>query len=198
MPTYPFDTQIVFASDNPGVIMTNATVSIYSPSDLSLTTRLTLTDTFGLPMANPVTVTAQGFVPAFRATIPQVRWVAGGYSGYLNSYQGVLDAALAAQAAAEAAAASSGGSLPLGSDGQFLGNNLGTPTWQALPTTGGGTGTGRTDYVYQNATTGVIGARPTSDATILVFWVCWTEPNRVSSGTGGAHPNDIWIKRVAP
>jgi hypothetical protein len=197
MPNYFFETQIVFAADNPGIVMTNATVTLYNPSDTALTSPIAVTDTFGLPKANPVQVSPEGFLPALIATIPQIRWVAGGYSGYLNSFQGVLAAAQAAQAAAEAAAAAAGSGLPTGSDGQFLGNVMGTPTWQELtiPT---GTGTGRTDYVYQNTTTGVIPARPTSDPAILVFWVCWTEPNRVASGTGGAHPNDIWIKRVAP
>lgn len=196
MPTYPFDTQIVFAADNPGVVMTSASVTLYSPTDLSTSSPLALTDTFGVPLGNPVQVSAQGFIPAFRAGIPQVRWVAGGYSGYLNSYQGLLDAALAAQAAAEQAATGASGGLPTGVDGQWLGNTGGTPTWKALvipPSSGG-----RVDYAVQNTTTGVIPARPTSDSSILVLWIAWTEPTRVSSGTGGAHPNDIWIKRVAP
>lgn len=192
MALYPFDTQLVVDASNPGLVMTNAQVTIYNPTDTSRTTPLTLVDTAGLPLANPVTTTAQGFLPAFQATISQVMWYAGGYSGYLNSYKGLLDAALAAQAAAQAAAANS---LPIGNDGQWLGNNSGAPAWKDLPALGG---SGRTDYVLQNTTTGVIPARPTADAGILVFWVCWTEPNRVASGTGGAHPNDIWIRRAAP
>lgn len=66
--------------------------------------------------------------------------------------------------------------------------------WQAT-SSGGASGT---NFVVQDPTTGVIPNRPSSDPSILVFWITWTEPNRVTSGTGGAYPNDIWFQRTAP
>ena len=66
-------------------------------------------------------------------------------------------------------------------------------------TTGsGGTGGSGTNVVVQNVTTGVTPPRPTSDPNVVVFWVCWTQPASVTSGTGGAYPNDIWMQRAAP
>jgi hypothetical protein len=55
----------------------------------------------------------------------------------------------------------------------------------------------KTHYAIQT-TGGGIPPRPTADASVLVFWICWSEPARVTSGTGGALPNDIWIQRAAP
>ena len=124
-------------------------------------------------------------------------WVGGAYSGYMNSFQGVLAAAVAAQAAAELAAANTSAGLPAGTDGQWLGNTLGTAAWKDLvipPSTAAG----KVNFVLQDPTTGVIPARPTSDTTVLVLWVCWTEPARVTSGTAGAYPTDLWIRRVTP
>lgn len=109
MPLYPFETQLVADANTPGLVLTNAVVTIYDPNDTGMTTPLALVNPQGLPADNPVTVTAQGFIPAFQAELPQVLWSGGGYSGYLNSFQGVLAAAEAAQLAAEAAAASAAG-----------------------------------------------------------------------------------------
>lgn len=197
MAIYPFDTQLVFAADNPGMIMTNASVTLYNPTDTALITKLTLTDPNGLPLANPVAVSPAGFMPAFRASIPQVRWVSGAYSGYLNSYQGLLDLALAAQQAAQASALAAGAVLPTGAtDGQYLSIQSGVPFWKTLTSSGGTGGSGRVDYAIQTGST--LPPRPTPDPTIVVMWIGWTEPARITSGTGGAMPNDIWIRRDAP
>lgn len=116
---YLFETQLVFDANNPPIVLTGgATVTLYDPGDTAMSNPLVITDGAGMPMANPVNVSPQGFLPPFRATLPQVRWVGGGYSGYLSSYQGLLDAALAAQHAAEAVLVS--GVPTAGTAGQVL------------------------------------------------------------------------------
>jgi hypothetical protein len=101
---YPFDVNLAVDPDNPDIILRDGQVTFYDPDDTGLTAPLTLVDTAGLPMPNPVTVSPQGFTPAFQATIPQVMWVGAGYTGYLSSFQGVLDQAVlvASQAATSA------------------------------------------------------------------------------------------------
>lgn len=133
MPLYPFETQLVLASDATGIVVANALVTIYAPSDTNRTSPLTLTDPTGLPLSNPLQASAQGFLPAFQASMAQVMWSGGGYIGYLNSFKGMLDAAVAAQAAAEAAQASATGLPAGGTDGQVLGRAAGQPVWVAAP-----------------------------------------------------------------
>lgn len=105
MPLYPFETQLVVSADASHVVLTNAVVTIYDPSDTGMASPLALTDLNGLPLANPVSVNPSGFLPAFQASVPQVMWVGGGYSGYLGSYKGILDEAVAARNSAASAAA---------------------------------------------------------------------------------------------
>lgn len=109
MPLYPFETQLVVSADASHVVLTNAVVTIYDPSDTGMTTPLALTDLNGLPLANPVAVNSNGFLPAFQASVPQVMWTGGGYTGYLGSYKGILDEAIAARVSAAAAASSATG-----------------------------------------------------------------------------------------
>lgn len=104
MPLYPFETQLVVNADATSVILTDAQVTIYDPSDTGMTNPLALVDNAGLPLANPVQVTKQGFLPAFQASISQVMWSGGGYFGYLNSYQGLLNEVVAARSSVLAAA----------------------------------------------------------------------------------------------
>lgn len=125
MPLYPYETQLALNPDATGVVVTDASVTIYDPSDTAMTSPLTLVDATGIALPNPLPVTPQGFLPAFQATVPQIMWAGGGAYGYLSSYKGLLDeasntrlsavsaagnalnaqnAALAAQAAAESAA----------------------------------------------------------------------------------------------
>lgn len=200
MALYPYETQLVVTPGNSDLVVPSAAITIYAPSDTNRATPLTLVDAVGLQLPNPLISSPQGFIQSFQATLPQVMWSGGGYAGYLNSYTGLRDAALAAQLAAETASAKITASLPGGGlDGQFLGKVDGNPAWTNLPVSSGGTGgSGKVDFVLQNETTGAIPARPTSDAKILVLWLTWTEPPRVASGTGGAHPHDVWIRRIAP
>lgn len=112
MALYPFETQLVLSDDGTRVLLTNAQVTLYDPSDTGFNSPLSLVDNGGHPMANPVQVTPQGFLPAFQASVPQVMWLGGGYYGYINSYKGMLDqaqtvalAATESMNAAQAAAA---------------------------------------------------------------------------------------------
>lgn len=246
MTLYPFETQLVLSQDGTTVLLTNAQVTIYDPSDTGFNNPLALLDNGGLPEGNPLQVNAKGFIPAFQATIPQVMWAGGGYFGYINSYKGMHDeaaaaavsaanaanSALNAKTAAEAAAALAAlpadqavdaglvranavGAWKVGKayvSGQYVVNPNGQlarcnvnhtsvdpydPTkWTA--NSGGSAGGGSTNYVVQNLSTGEIPPRPTSDPNVLVFWICWTQPARVTSGTGGAYPNDVWLQRSAP
>lgn len=103
MTLYPFEVQLAVDANNPNVVSQDNTVTFYDPADTGMLTPLALVDTNGLPLANPVTTSAAGFTPAFQASIPHIMWTDGQYSGYLSSYKGLLDEAIAARNAAEAA-----------------------------------------------------------------------------------------------
>jgi hypothetical protein len=100
---YQFEVNLAVDPNNPDVILRGGQVTFYDPADVGLTTPLSLYDTNGLPLANPVTVSQQGFTPAFQADIPQVMWVGYGYSGYVSSFQSIYDQVLAVAASAAAA-----------------------------------------------------------------------------------------------
>jgi hypothetical protein len=196
MPLYPFETQLAVSAINPEVVMQSSHLVFYDPSDTARVSPLALLDVNGQPRTNPVTTSAVGLVPAFQASIPHVMWTDGTYSGYLSSYRGMLDEAIAARQAAQASALAAGSVLPTGAtEGQYLSVTGGVPYWRTLTSSGTG-GSGRVDYAIQTGST--LPARPTPDPTIVVMWIGWTEPARITSGTGGAMPNDIWIRRDAP
>jgi hypothetical protein len=104
MPDYPFEHQLVVDPNNPANVVSNASVYIYDPEDEGGTTPLDLTDPYGFGIAQPLISNALGFVVPFVAQLPQVMWRAGAYSGYLNSYKGLRDEAVAAADAAEESA----------------------------------------------------------------------------------------------
>jgi hypothetical protein len=106
MTLYPYETQLVVSADSSHVIMSDAVVTIYDPSDTAMATPLDLVDVAGIPLPNPVAVTSSGFLPAFQATVPQVMWFGGGYGGYMSSYKGLLDEAVAARNTASSASSS--------------------------------------------------------------------------------------------
>lgn len=102
---YTFDQ--VFAADpsNPANIASNAAITIFAPGDGTMTP-LTITDPDGQPLANPITVNANGFASAFaHATLDRVAWAGGGFTGFFTSYEGMKQVALDAQTAAENAGA---------------------------------------------------------------------------------------------
>lgn len=108
MVDYPYRMQLAEDPSAPGNVARNAEVTFYDPADTAGTTPLTLKDPSGLPLANPVTTTSDGFIPALIGPVPEMMWKGAGYTGYLSSYEGLRDEAQAAadQAGVSAAAAS--------------------------------------------------------------------------------------------
>lgn len=130
MPLYPFEMQIAVDAINPDTVVQGGLVTIADPDTGSA---ITLVDPNGLPMPNPIETSAQGFIPAFQATLPHVKWSDGTYAGYLSSYKGLLDEAVAARLAAEAAALAA--VPPGGTTGQALTKVTGTDghvAWKTL------------------------------------------------------------------
>ena len=84
MTLYPFETQLVLSDDGERVLLTNAQVTFYDPSDTGFNSPLSIVDNAGIALSNPVHVTPQGFIPAFQASVPQVMWLGGGYYGYYD------------------------------------------------------------------------------------------------------------------
>lgn len=105
---YTFEQVLAVDPSNPANVARAASITIFAPGDAAKTP-LTLTDTNGSPLANPLTVNANGFGPAFiHDTLDRVAWEGGGFTGFLTSYEGMKEEAVAARAAAETAAATAG------------------------------------------------------------------------------------------
>ncbi|GAA3705314.1 hypothetical protein GCM10023081_46690 [Arthrobacter ginkgonis] len=106
---YTFDP--IFAIDpfDPSKAAANAAITIFAPGD-NTQAPLTITDTSGLPLANPVTTNADGFAPAFIADLDRVAWIGGGLTGFLTSYEGLKEVATAAADSAGVAAQAADGS----------------------------------------------------------------------------------------
>ncbi len=206
MALYPFETQLVVTSDSSHLVLNGASVTIYSPADTTRSTPLTLLDAAGLPLANPVMTSPEGFLPAFQATMPQVMWSGGGYIGYLSSYQGLMDEVRAIKISG----------VPLGgTDGQILykdGPDPYTTRWANPPaastgSTGGTTGGtttpapapnsgGMVQFVRKNGSTWP--ARPTADGNVVVLWIgADPSPAIAASGTAGMRDN-VDIRMVTP
>lgn len=98
MTNYPFDMQLVVDPYNTSNVVANGQVYIYDPADTGNTSPLALTDPDGLPISNPLMSNSNGFLAAFIATLPQVKWVSGSFVGYFNSFTGLRDVALEAVA----------------------------------------------------------------------------------------------------
>lgn len=117
MTYYPFEVQLAVDANYADTVVRGGSVTISDPADTT-GAPIPLLDAHGVPLANPILTSKQGFLPAFQATIPHVKWAGGGFAGFLSSYQGLLDEANAAKAAAQQAAVST---LPTGGDpGQSL------------------------------------------------------------------------------
>jgi hypothetical protein len=155
---------------------------LFATSDTTHTSPLTATDLTTGSSISTFTVSQLGYVKKFRlANYPACIWWDGTYAILLEA---------------------TGGRIPNGGNpGQVLSKASftdGDTEW-IDPVSGGGTLTvAPVDKVRQDETTGVIPPRPTTDPNVLVFWDCWTEPTPVTSGTGGAYPRDLWIRRDAP
>ena len=98
MPSYPFDMQLVVDPYNTSNVVANGQIFIYDPSDTNNTSPLALTDPNGLPLTNPLMSNSNGFLPAFSANVPQVKWFGASFTGYFDSYAGLRDVALEAVA----------------------------------------------------------------------------------------------------
>lgn len=108
MTDYFYDMDLVVDPLNTANVVANGQVSIYDPADASGTVLLALKDPSGLPLPNPLTSNANGFLPPRIAQVPQTMWKSGGFTGYFNSYKGLRDEAIGAKTAAETAAANAG------------------------------------------------------------------------------------------
>ena len=104
MPDYFYDMDLVVDPLNPSNVVANGSVAIYDPADTAGTTLLALKDPSGLPLPNPLTSNANGFLPPRIAQVPQTLWKSGGFDGYFNSFKGLRDEAVSAVAAAQGAA----------------------------------------------------------------------------------------------
>lgn len=117
---YTFDPIFAIDPSNPGNVAANASVTIFAPDDATKTP-LTLTTVDGLGLSNPVNTNAQGFGPAFQhATLDRVAWEGGGFTGYLTSYDGLKDEAVAARQASEASAGEAATSAQAAQDAAAL------------------------------------------------------------------------------
>lgn len=118
MTYYPFEMSLVVDPENPQNVVAGTDITFYNPTDTSRSTPLALQSTTGVPIANPIRSNQHGFIPPFAAPIPQVMWYGGGFTGYISSFQALLDEAIAARLAAEAATVN--GMPAGGSVGQIL------------------------------------------------------------------------------
>lgn len=101
MAGYPFEMQLVVDPLNSFNVVANGQVYIYDTGDTGNLSPLTLTDPNGLPLSNPLMSNSNGFIPAFIAPSPQVKWVGAGFVGYFASFEGLRDEAVAARLALE-------------------------------------------------------------------------------------------------
>ena len=97
MADYPIDMQLVVEPYSLNVVA-NGQIYIYDTADDANASPLALTDPSGLPLSQPLMSSNNGFIPAFRSPVPQVKWVGAGFSGYFDSYGGLRDVALDAVA----------------------------------------------------------------------------------------------------
>jgi YD repeat-containing protein len=101
---YTYEQLLAVDPSNPANVARAASITIFAPGDATKTP-LTITDTNGAALPNPLTSNANGFAPAFiHATLDRVAWEGGGLTGFLTSYEGMKEEAVEARAAAEGAA----------------------------------------------------------------------------------------------
>lgn len=86
----------------------SASCTVYDVNDTAQATPLALKDMSGLPLPNPVTSTADAFIPPLITTSEGIKIVGGGLTVVVYSHQGLKNEAVAAREAAETAAATAG------------------------------------------------------------------------------------------
>lgn len=100
--TYPYPGLFAIDPQDPMNVAANSELTIFDPVD-SARTPISLSDSEGLPIANPMLTNDKGFVGVFYSDLDEVGWSAGDLVGVVQSYQGIKRQA---QAAAESAAGS--------------------------------------------------------------------------------------------
>lgn len=104
MPDYPFEGQLV-ADPVTFQRATNGQIYVYDANDTTNSTPLALKDMTGLPLANPLTSSADAFTRPFYAPSQDIKLVGAGLTVFVSSPKGMRDAAAAAATAAQSAAA---------------------------------------------------------------------------------------------
>lgn len=102
----PYSFDQIFAADpsTPGKVASNGVVTIFTPGDTTQAP-LAITTVDGLALANPIQVNDAGYGPAFmHATLDRVAWAGGGFEGFLTSYDGMKEEAVAARVSAQESA----------------------------------------------------------------------------------------------
>lgn len=98
---YPFGPILAADPSNTENVAKGGEILIYAPGDSSKTP-LALTDlSLGMALPNPLPVNNNGFGPAFLASLDQVAWEGGGFTGTYESYRGMKDEAETSRQAAE-------------------------------------------------------------------------------------------------
>lgn len=100
----PFPYPGLFAIDpaDPQNVAIDSELTIFDPADYAREP-ITLTDSEGLPLANPMTTNSKGFIGVFYSDLYEVGWAAGGLVGLVQSYQGIRDQAVEASDKASSA-----------------------------------------------------------------------------------------------
>lgn len=116
----------------------SASCTVYDVNDTAQATPLALKDMSGLPLPNPVTSTADAFIPPLVTTSEGIKIVGGGLTVVVYSHQGLKNEAVAAREAAEKAAATAGAEAVADVEariaaGEFKGDK-GTDGANVLPT----------------------------------------------------------------
>lgn len=126
---YTFDQLFAADPSNPSIVASNGTVTLYAPGDGSKTP-VTITDTTGVALPNPVTVNGWGYGPAFmHETLDRLAWDGGGFSGFLTSHEGLKDQAVAARDEATASATAADASAVSSAQSASL---VGAPAGEAV------------------------------------------------------------------
>ncbi|MEW1813285.1 hypothetical protein AB0284_21590 [Pseudarthrobacter phenanthrenivorans] len=100
---YAFESQLVIDPIT-GAKAANASVTVYDANDTANSTPLALTDMNGTVLQNPLTSTADAFIPPFMADVYKVKLVGGGLVVVAWSGEGLVTEAKAAKDAATAVA----------------------------------------------------------------------------------------------
>lgn len=93
---YAFESQLVIDPVS-GIKAANAAVTVYDANDTANSSKLALTDLNGNPLPNPLTSTADAFIPAFLSPSAKVKLVGGGLVVVAWSGEGLLAEAQAAK-----------------------------------------------------------------------------------------------------